>query len=145
METSITANKNVVELLYTLITRGETEEATRLMASDLEWWFHGPPRRQHMMMLLTGQSGALTGFRFEPQRVAEVGEWVVAEGEEEGAYWVHVWTVKDGVITQFREYFNTWLTVREVGQVGPTKMDTLWQSEPRSYLGRSLPSLVLAV
>lgn len=145
METSITANKNVVELLYTLITRGETEEATRLMASDLEWWFHGPPRRQHMMMLLTGQSGALTDFRFEPQRVAEVGEWVVAEGEEEGAYWVHVWTVKDGVITQFREYFNTWLTVREVGQVGPTKMDTLWQSEPRSYLGRSLPSLVLAV
>ncbi|KAH7672551.1 Wound-induced protein Wun1-like protein [Dioscorea alata] len=145
METSTTPNKNVIELLYTLITRGETEEATRLMASDLEWWFHGPPRRQHMMMLLTGQSGALTGFRFEPRRVVEVGEWVVAEGEEEGAYWVHVWTVKDGVITQFREYFNTWLTVREVGQVGPTKMDTLWQSEPRAYLGRSLPCLVLAV
>ncbi|KAJ0961353.1 hypothetical protein J5N97_004039 [Dioscorea zingiberensis] len=137
------ANKRVVESLYDALTRGDTEAAAKLLASDLEWWFHGPPRRQHMMMVLTGQSGALTGFRFEPSRVAVVGEWVVAEGEEEGAYWVHVWTVREGVITQFREYFNTWLTVQELGR--RTEGPTLWQSAPTTYLGRSLPGLVLAV
>ncbi|KAI3859240.1 hypothetical protein MKW92_008951 [Papaver armeniacum] len=69
------------------------------------------------------------------------------EGNE--AYWVHVWTVnlQDGLITQFREYFNTWITVRglrmsdslwEIKQIRPT----VWQSEPQEHLKRSLPGLV---
>ncbi|XVE76644.1 hypothetical protein DITRI_Ditri12bG0190100 [Diplodiscus trichospermus] len=141
-------NKAIVDKLYKALANGDTSTLVKLLASDLEWWFHGPPRCHHMMRMLTGETSH-TEFRFEPRSIEVVGDCVIAEGWE-GAqvYWVHVWTLKDGLITQFREYFNTWLTVRDVKPPGwEIKHDshTVWQSQPRDLARRSLPGLVLAI
>ncbi|CAJ1809593.1 unnamed protein product [Sphenostylis stenocarpa] len=142
-------NKARVEILYkALLGEGTVNNVAKLVASDLEWWFHGPPQCHHMMKVLTGETANSKGFRFEPRRVAAVGDHVIAEGWEGKAYWVHVWTLKYGLITHFREYFNTWLVVRDLRQ--PRWEDskgciTLWQSQPRDLCHRSLPGLVLAI
>ncbi|KAK9280502.1 hypothetical protein L1049_014194 [Liquidambar formosana] len=105
----------------------------------------GPPHCQHMMRMLTGKSNHME-FKFKPRSITAVGDRVIVEGWEGlNAYWVHVWTLKDGMITQFREYFNTWLTVllRE-SEVGDEDR-RLWQSRPRERPNRSLPDLLLAI
>ena len=142
-------NKAVVDTLYKALGHGDTETVAGLLAGDLEWWFHGPPHCQHMMRVLTGES-AHTEFKFEPRSITAIDDnRVIAEGWE-GAqvYWVHVWSLKDGLITQFREYFNTWLTVRDLSPLGWKARHvnpTLWQSGPRDLATRSLPGLVLAI
>ncbi|KAL6987923.1 hypothetical protein U1Q18_013669 [Sarracenia purpurea var. burkii] len=138
-----TQNMAVVNTLYKALANGETETVAGLLATDLEWWFHGPQNCQHMMRVLTGESAAAE-FKFEPRSITAIdGGRVIAEGWEGAqAYWVHVWTLKDGLITQFREYFNTWLTVTElIGRQSPTR----WQSRSRDHVSRSLPGLVLAI
>ncbi|XP_043706802.1 senescence associated gene 20 [Telopea speciosissima] len=153
-------NKEVVEELYGALKRGDPTTVGRLVASDLEWWFHGPPRCQHMMRVLTGKCIS-TEFSFQPRSVTDIDEnRVIVEGwEGVQVYWVHVWTLQDGVITQFREYFNTWLTVKDLRRPSPSssgprceaevvKHDsstTLWQSQLGDQQNRSLPGLVLAI
>ena len=157
-ELELTQNKATVETLYKALCQGETDTVAKLIATDLEYWFHGPPRCHHMMRVLTGDSPTHSSpFRFEPRSVTPIGgACVIAEGWEGAkAYWVHVWTVKDGVITQFREYFNTWLTVRDLRPQSGWRVSgaggghhrslTLWQSMPRDLFRRSLPGLLLAI
>ncbi|KAK7287186.1 hypothetical protein RIF29_00290 [Crotalaria pallida] len=145
-------NKTTVEMLYKALLRqlGTTMDVVpKLLASDLEWWFHGPPQCQHMMRVLTGETALDKGFRFEPRGITAIRDRVIAEGWEGQAYWVHVWTLKNGLITQFREYFNTWLVVRDLRppRWEDKKDDSmpLWQSQPRDLYRRSLPGLVLAI
>ncbi|XP_044481174.1 wound-induced protein 1-like [Mangifera indica] len=142
-------NQAIVQSLYRALDDGDMDAVSKLLASDLEWWFHGPPKCQHMMRVLTGELSLQATFRFEPRSIEMVGDSVIAEGWEGAkAYWVHVWTVKDGLITQFREYFNTWLTVRDLR---PPRCEvrrvnhTLWQSQPRDLVRRSLPGVLLAI
>ncbi|MED6186998.1 hypothetical protein PIB30_072190 [Stylosanthes scabra] len=146
-----TQNKSIVESLYKALL-GEDhqmEMVSKLLASDLEWWFHGPPECQHMMKVLTGETPHNKGFKFEPRSFTSIGDnCVITEGWEGQAYWVHVWTLKNGLITQFREYFNTWLVVRDLRPPRweiKQKSLTLWQSQPRDLYRRSLPGLVLAI
>ncbi|XP_068669351.1 wound-induced protein 1 [Aristolochia californica] len=149
-ESSANGGEATVETLYVALMHGELEMVARLLAPDLEWWFHGPPHCQHMKRLLTGASSHLD-FQFVPRRITGIGDRMFVEGWE-GAhvYWVHVWTVQDGVITRFREYFNTWLTVRDVSPlVWEAKANheglTLWRSGPTEYPNRSFPELLLAI
>ncbi|KAG6471843.1 wound-induced protein 1-like [Zingiber officinale] len=160
METK--GGRGVVESLYDALSRGDAAAAEAAMAEDVEWWFHGPRRCQYMRRVLTGEADERGGFRFRPRRVTAVGgPWVVAEGwEGKHAYWVHAWAVEHGVITLFREYFNTSLTVISHGQLrgGGAASSTsavgqmgagggaLWQSEAPEREGRrSLPGLLLAI
>ena len=146
-------NKGIIEALYMALSKGETENVAKHLASDLEWWFHGPPYCQHMMRVLTGELPR-PGFCFEPQSVTAIdGDRVIAEGWEGAqAYWVHVWTLNDGLITQFREYSNTLITVRDLrphheseweknGEANHEEL-TLWQSHQPS---ESMPGLLLAI
>ncbi|CAM0907488.1 unnamed protein product [Alopecurus aequalis] len=147
------SNREVVESLYTSLARGDAAAVTVLLAADLDWWFHGPRRCQHMRRLLTGEAAGAAAFRFAPARVAEVGGaseeggWVVAEGRaRDHDYWVHAWCLRAGVITSFREYFNTSVIVRELGRA--PKEDVVWaawESQSPSPKGRSMPGLVLAI
>ena len=85
-------NKARVEVLYkALLGQGTMDNVAKLLASDLEWWFHGPPQCHHMMKVLTGETDHTKGFRFEPKQVTAIGDCVIAEGWEGKAYWVHVW------------------------------------------------------
>ncbi|KAJ8493858.1 hypothetical protein OPV22_015579 [Ensete ventricosum] len=143
------ATKGLVESLYDSLARGDMKAVAALMAEDVEWWFHGPRRCQYMRRMLTGEAGH-GDFRFRPRAVTAIGGWVVAEGwEGKHAYWVHAWAVDGGVITRFREYFNTSVTVRECGGGCTSTVSgsggTLWQSRAPAQGGRSLPGLVLAV
>ncbi|KAK6943409.1 Wound-induced protein Wun1-like [Dillenia turbinata] len=141
-----THNKETIVELYNALAQGNTDTVAGLLATDLEWWFHGPSHCQYMMKVLTGESPVIE-FRFEPRSVTAIDDRVIAEGWEGAqAYWVHVWTLKDGLITQFREYFNTWLTVRDLKPVGwAHRSPTLWQSQPRDLYKRSLPGLILGI
>ncbi|KAI3958123.1 hypothetical protein MKW98_020765 [Papaver atlanticum] len=122
-----------VEMLYDSLKHGDNETVAK--------------------PLLTGESLDLE-FKFEPRNITVIDDRVIVEGwEGNEAYWVHVWTVnvQDGLITQFREYFNTWITVRDLrmsksvwGQIKQIK-PTIWKSEPQEHLNRSLPGLVLAI
>nr|KYP45493.1 hypothetical protein KK1_032967 [Cajanus cajan] len=115
-------NKATVESLYkALLGKGQMDTVANMLASDLEWWFHGPPQCQHMMRVLTGETALNNkGFQFEPRTVTAFGDCVIAEGWEGKAYWVHTWE---------------------------NRLDnmTLWQSQPRDLYRRSLPGLVLAI
>ncbi|XP_028768956.1 wound-induced protein 1-like [Neltuma alba] len=138
-------NRKAVKMLYKALRHGDREKVTKLVAPNLEWWYHGLPNFHYMMKMLTGES-MQSAFKFRPRRIRTVGERVIVEGWEEaaGAYWVHVWGLKQGIITQFREYFNTLLTVvLRVSENG--KEARLWQSMPRARLNGSLPDLVLVV
>ncbi|RDY11513.1 Senescence associated protein 20, partial [Mucuna pruriens] len=139
-------NKATVEALYkALLGQGHTDTVGKMVASDLEWWFHGPPQCHHMMRVLTGETAVDKGFRFEPRSLTGIGDCVIAEGWEGKAYWVHVWSLKCGLITQFREYFNTWLVVQDLRSLSwqnTLHNITLWQSQPRDLYRRSLPGLM---
>lgn len=145
------SSSSIIKSFYKALSTNDMSTVSTLLAKDLEWWFHGPPQCQHMMRLLTGEdsSRSKTIFRFEPRSVEVVagGDCVIVEGWEGAkAYWVHVWTVKNGLITQLREYFNTWLTVKDLSpwEISGSNQ-TVWQSQPRDLARRSLPGLLLAI
>jgi ketosteroid isomerase-like protein len=149
-ETPEQRNKFLVLRLYEALNARDHAAVQSLLAPDLEWWFHGPPKHQHMMRLLTGGSGSGSGsgFRFVPRSVDALGaptSTVIAEGQERGCYWVHAWTVgADGVITQLREYFNTDLTVTRLAAVAASAK-CVWQSRRPDSATNSLPGLLLAL
>ncbi|XP_050385894.1 wound-induced protein 1 [Argentina anserina] len=111
------------------------------------------------MRMLTGKNDA--SFEFKPQSICSVGPVVLVEGcdQVQEIFWVHAWTVKDGIITQVREYFNTSLTVTRLGnsaaKSAPSKFaksaseitsyhcPSVWESSNR--VGKSVPGLVLAI
>lgn len=148
-------NQATVTALYKSLEAGDTKIVAGLLATDLEWWFHGPQNCHYMMRMLTGEVPH-TEFRFEPRSISTIDDQIVIVEGYEGAnvYWVHVWALKDGLITRFREYFNTWLTVKELrvrpvgwplGWVGKDNRSTVWRSQPRDLFRRSLPGLMLAI
>ncbi|ERM95606.1 hypothetical protein AMTRI_Chr08g207510 [Amborella trichopoda] len=144
------ANKATVMALYAALDGGDCSRVAEILAPDLEWWFHGPPHCQYMKHMLTGES-IHHNFTFKPQSVRAIGSMILAEGwEGEHMYWVHVWSVVNGLITQVREYFNTWIIVRDLSPVVLKAQDgceglTLWRSEVEGRWEKSLPGLVLAI
>ncbi|XP_010257123.1 PREDICTED: uncharacterized protein LOC104597350 [Nelumbo nucifera] len=143
----------VVRALYDALGVRDVETIQRLLAPDIEWWFHGPPSHQYMMRLLTGVSSD-ESFVFVPLSFAAFGSTVLVEGcdQNRSVSWVHAWTVADGIITQVREYFDTSLTVSRFGKSGPSPSSSssircphLWQSQFTKATGKSVPGLVLAI
>lgn len=144
-------NQAVVAALYAALKSRDTEAIQKILAPDLEWWFHGPPSYQFLMRLLTGEQDSQ--FQFSPHRLSAFGPTVLAEGfdQSRSIAWVHAWTVADGIITQVREYFNTSLTVTRFGNtdaatgVVPLSCTSLWESSLPDWVGKSVPGLVLAI
>lgn len=140
-------SKKVVSDLYKALATRDIDTVHRLVTPDLEWWFHGPPSCQHMMLLLTGTGH--DSFVFEPLSIFAFGSMVFVEGYDDEMRcefsWVHVWTVTDGIITQVREYFNTGVTVTCFGKhrLPTVSGESVW----KSWLSDStaVPGLVLAL
>ncbi|KAK8994413.1 hypothetical protein V6N11_045505 [Hibiscus sabdariffa] len=157
-------NQGVVLALYDALNTRDVEAVHGILASDIEWWFHGPPTYQFMMRLLTGASSDDTfHFEVDPLSLTTFGSTVIVEGcdHKRSISWVHAWTVTDGIITQVREYFNTSLTVTRLGnstQSPPSNYDSsstdeitpvhcipVWESRFSNRVGKSVPGLVLAI
>ena len=150
----------VLDLYHALSIRDVTT-VHKLLAPDLEWWFHGPPSHQYMMRLLTGSEPTNNqkdqdSFVFVPLSVDVFGNTVIVEGcdWEKDIAWIHAWTVGAcGVITQVREYFNTSLTVTRFGvcdnkdkvKVKALHCPSVWESSLSGRVGKSVPGLVLAI
>ncbi|MBA0778474.1 hypothetical protein Gotri_006332, partial [Gossypium trilobum] len=158
-------NQEVVLALYEALNTRDVETVHKILASDLEWWFHGPPTHQFLMRLLTGASSD-DSFRFEvdPLSVTTFGPTVIVEGcdHSRSISWVHAWTVTDGIITQVREYLNTSLTVTRLGnstqsppsdynpssssgEITSVHCPSVWESSFSNRVGKSVPGLVLAI
>ncbi|CAN0909853.1 Wound-induced protein 1, partial [Linum grandiflorum] len=164
-------NREVVLSLYEALSCRDVHTVTKILAHDLEWWFHGPPSHQFMMRLLTGADNnnsnrEIKAFEFVPKSIASFGSIVIAEGcdSERDIYWIHAWTVTDGIITQVREYFNTSLTVTRLSsskyningggggirsksksstaEITRVHCPSIWES---SLSKKSVPGLVLAI
>ncbi|XP_027337488.1 wound-induced protein 1-like [Abrus precatorius] len=137
-------NRKTVKMVYKALRDGNTEKVAKLVGLELEWWYHGPPHRHHMMKTLTGESTP-RAFKFRPRRMRAIGDRVIVEGwEGVGEYWVHVWRLKHGIIAQLREYFNTLLTVvLRVSEDGDQAR--VWRSTPQVRVQGSLPDLVLSI
>ncbi|CAN1194102.1 Wound-induced protein 1, partial [Linum perenne] len=97
-------------------------------------------------------------FEFVPKSIAPFGSIVIAEGcvLEKGIYWVHAWTLTDGIITKVKEYFNTFLTVTrfKVNSRSKSKLSStarvahypsVWESSLSNLVEKSVPGLVLAI
>ncbi|KAI3891745.1 hypothetical protein MKX03_020883 [Papaver bracteatum] len=119
-------NRRTIQALYKALNVRDVETIQRLIASDIEWWYHGPPGHQYLMQFLTGTMSSSPSsddhediedsFSFVPSSITAFGSLVIVEGCDLNRVvsWIHVWTVSDdnGIVTQLREYFNTSLTIK---------------------------------
>lgn len=141
----------MVQAFYEALSASDVETVQRLLAPDIEWWFHGPPSFQYLMRLLAGDSSA-EFFEFVPQTISPFGSIVLVEGCEPNRKipWVHAWTVSNGVITQVKEYINTSLMVTQLNnspQINSSSsachcLPSLWES---TLSQKSMPGFVLAI
>ncbi|PWA52753.1 senescence-associated protein 20 [Artemisia annua] len=126
-------NKNIICDFYKALSARDTNTVHRLLAQDIDWWFHGPPAHKYnLMQVLTGTRDFEDNDSYEPLIVVSIGSMVVAEGyhihERRKTYWVHVWTVEnEKIITQVREYLDTSVTVTRI-----TKSSNVLEASPRS-------------
>ena len=108
---------------YDKLAAGDAPGALGLMAMDIEWitmWHYkvegrGPgPVAEGLFKPLMAE---WTSFSLVPTEFIAEGETVVSLGEFNGVHratgktckarYAHVWTVKDGKITRFRQYIDT--------------------------------------
>jgi hypothetical protein len=144
-------NIKLVTDLYKALVSKDTNTMQQLLASDLEWWFHGPPcHRHYLVSLLTGSSSSSSSQKsLVPNLIIGFGSIIVAEGYDEinMVWWVHAWSISNGIITEVREYVNTSVTVTKLGfhsedvVVGST-FRSIWQSK---LCDDSVPGLILAI
>ncbi|XVE79875.1 hypothetical protein DITRI_Ditri14bG0092000 [Diplodiscus trichospermus] len=70
------SNERVVRALYEALNSRDVETVYCFLAVDLEWWFHGSPAHQHLILLLTGST---EHFIFIPLTAAIFGSLVIVE------------------------------------------------------------------
>lgn len=120
-------NVAIINSLYQSFARGDLQSVRDKMAPDIEWYeaesfpyedgnpYLGPDA------ILDGVYARLTGewdgFSEEVRSVLDAGDKVVTVGYYSGTYkptgktvwaqFVHVWTLRDGIITKFDQYTDT--------------------------------------
>lgn len=119
-------NVQVVHQLYAAFGQGNIASLLDLVAEDVEWYlvgaeyishagiYHG---RDQVVQLLKYVGETLEVHQFEPQEFIAQGDQVVVIGHALGRVrptnhaveydWVHVYTLRDGKIVKFRDYFDT--------------------------------------
>ena len=115
--------KEIVADFYNKLKVGEAAGALGLMAPDIEWitmWHYkvdgrGPERVAEG--LFKPLAAEWSSFALVPTEFLVDGDNVVSLGDFTGTHgttgktvearYAHVWTVKDGKITHFRQYIDT--------------------------------------
>lgn len=119
-------NKELVLRGYQLFQAGDIDHLLQLFADDIEWVglptefipfsgsYHG---KQEVAQFFADMQLAQEAEQFEPQEmIAEADKVVVcgqsrwavkSTGETYESPWVHIFTIRDGKIVQFRQYNDT--------------------------------------
>jgi uncharacterized protein len=113
----------IVRSFYDKLKAGDAPGALSLMARDIEWitmWHYkvngrGPERV--VEGLFKPLMAEWSSFALDPSEFIVDGDTVVSLGRFTGVHgtsgkhaeagYTHVWTVKDGKITRFRQYIDT--------------------------------------
>jgi ketosteroid isomerase-like protein len=126
MQDTSTKDKQLVQRLYDAFKRGDMETLLSGMADNIEWVTPGPPNFP-LAGKRRGREGVAQFFKllndheemqeFEVQEfIAENGFVVVlghyqsrikSTGKTARSPFVHVYTVNNGKVTRFREFFDT--------------------------------------
>lgn len=126
-------NRAVVQRGYEAFGRGDIPGLLSLLDTEVEWVTPGPPdlptagtRRGHQQVgeFFQALDGAFQIERFEPHTFVAEGERVVVLGSETAKVkatgkvleveWAHTFTVRDGKVVAFQEYFDTGAVVAEL-------------------------------
>jgi len=119
----MTKPDEIVRSFYDKLKAGDAPGALSLMARDIEWitmWHYkvngrGPERV--VEGLFKPLMAEWSSFALDPSEFIVDGDTVVSLGRFTGVHgtsskhaeagYAHVWTVKDGKITRFRQYIDT--------------------------------------
>jgi len=119
----MTKPDEIVRSFYDKLKAGDAPGALSLMARDIEWitmWHYkvngrGPERV--VAGLFKPLMAEWSSFALDPSEFIVDGDTVVSLGRFTGVHgtsgkhaeagYAHVWTVKDGKITRFRQYIDT--------------------------------------
>jgi uncharacterized protein len=119
-------NVRMVQQAYEAFSRGDIQGVLRTLSEQVEWHtptvegvpfggeYRGPEEVARFFSAMN-ESEEIT--RFEPREFIAQGEKVVAlgrfaatvraTGREVEGEWVHVFTIRDGKVVKFQEYFDT--------------------------------------
>jgi uncharacterized protein len=120
-------NVNVVKDAYRAFGEGNLEELLAVLDDCVKWFSIGPlhliptagtrygPEQVQQYFSLLRSSGQLKGcwpleFIAEGDKVVTIGEWlseVKTSGSLIRSPWVHVFTLRDGKIREFRSFYDT--------------------------------------
>lgn len=119
-------NTETVKRMYAAFGRGDKAALVEGFADDVEWQIAGPaaipicgPRhgREQVAQFFTVLAETFETQQFEPRQFVAQDDMVVVLGHErhrarstgrsyEGE-WVQVFTLRDGEVVKYREYFDT--------------------------------------
>lgn len=119
-------NKELISRGYQFFQSGKIDELLQLFADDIEWigndidnvsFSHDYHGRQEVAQFFSELNQAQEAQRFEPQEMIAEGDkvavmgyakWNVRTTGKNYEYpWVHVFTLRDGKVTKFQQYFDT--------------------------------------
>ncbi len=119
-------SRKVVEKVYGAFARGDIQAILYLLTTDVEWYHPrkqdipwGGRRRGHKQVakFFKAIGDTIEVKKFEPRRFIVNGDYVSVEGFERARVkatgltyeteWVQVFKVKDGKVSEFREYTDT--------------------------------------
>ena len=117
-----------VQTLYAAFGRGDLQTILDNCTDDVEWGGNGNPEMVPWGGVRTGNAGATTFFTallsnldyeaFEPRKFFPAGDMIVVLGFAQARFkaggrgmfasdWVHVFTIHEGKIARFHEYYDT--------------------------------------
>ncbi|RZC86040.1 hypothetical protein C5167_026720 [Papaver somniferum] len=120
------SNTRTICALYQALSARDKETIERLLASDIEWWYHGPPAHQYMMRFLTGTVSDDNGI------VTQVREYFNTSLTI--ARFVHNWNSNTNQSSSSRQ-----------SRTSPLINSAVWESKLSSTIGISVPGLLLAI
>jgi len=123
MTTDSNIAADIVRSFYERLAAGNAPGALALMAPDIEWitmWHYkvdGPGPERVAEGLFKPLAAEWARFSFVPTDFFTDGDTVVSLGDFAGlhgatgksaeARYAHVWTIRDGKISRFRQYIDT--------------------------------------
>lgn len=120
-------NTQIVKEAYAAFKRGDIHAILNMLADDVKWFLPGPTDiiptagmrhgREQVGQFFSTLNQNQEAKEFEPQAFVAQGERVVAlghyvwrvksNGRQYESDWAHVFTLRDGKVVGFQEYYDT--------------------------------------